>query len=150
MTPDDLVLVERSWTELRAHRPLLLERLAEALPADAHGGSADAHARRLLDATAALVDLLATPSHLAAAARAIAVSWGTAPTPRVDVDGVAWMRAAREVCPTWSSSDDVAWRRAWVLLADVLAEESLAPFAGPLDADLPALRPYVAPAVEAT
>lgn len=133
MTPDDLAVVERSWTELRARRPQLLEHLAGALPAGAEPDTPLARARRLFDATNELVGLLDTPSRLATHARAVAATWDVgAATPRYDVDGDAWMRAAGEVCPSWSIDDELAWRRAWLLLADVLAEESLAPFGKPL------------------
>ena len=40
------------------------------------------------------------------------------------------MSAARKACPDWTIVEDRAWRQAWLLLSDVLAEESLSPFAG--------------------
>jgi hypothetical protein len=39
------------------------------------------------------------------------------------------MAAAREVCPSWSAHIELAWQRAWLLLSEELAEESLSPFA---------------------
>ena len=47
------------------------------------------------------------------------------------LDGSAWMIAARDACTTWTDSCEHAWRQAWLLLSDVLSNESLSPFAGP-------------------
>ena len=143
MTPDDLTMVRRSWTELRRRRVLFLQRLEAALGSTEEPATAGERARRLVDAADELLDSLATPSDLAGRARAIAAVWPAAvPLPRLDIDGVAWRRAASEVCPTCSAADDAAWRRAWLLLADVLAEDSLAPFDGPPTArDVPPLPP---------
>ena len=41
------------------------------------------------------------------------------------------MDASRAACPTWTDRTERAWRQAWLLLSDVLAAESLSPFAGP-------------------
>jgi hypothetical protein len=132
MTPDDLVMVRRSWTELRRRRASFLERLAAAVGSDVEPATAADRARRLVAAADELVDVLATPSVLAARAQAIGAAWPpTVALPRLDVDGTAWRRAAAEICPHWSDAHDAAWHRAWLLLGDVLAEESLAPFDGP-------------------
>jgi hypothetical protein len=132
VTPDDLTMVRRSWTDLRRRRASFLERLEAALRSVAEPATAGEQARRLIDAADMLVDVLATPSDLAARARAIAAAWPpTTALPRLGVDGVAWRRAASEVCTPWSDADDAAWYHAWLLLADVLAEDSLAPFDGP-------------------
>jgi len=136
MTPDDLALVRRSWTELRRRRALFLERLEAALGPPGQPATPGEQARRLVEAADELLDSLATPSDLAGRARALAAVWpATTPLPRLDIDGVAWRRAASEVCPTCSEADDAAWHRAWLLLADVLAEDSLAPFDGPRTAN---------------
>ena len=69
--------------------------------------------------------------HRALAAKGwLAASWpvgGRAPT--FAVEGRAWMAAAREVCPSWSEQIELAWQRAWLLLSEELALESLSPFA---------------------
>lgn len=132
MTPDDLAQVRRSWTELRRRRAPFLERLESALGAFAEPATAGEDAGRLIEEADELVDLLATPSALTAKARTLTAAWppGTVP-PRPGVEGMAWRRAASEVSSTWSEADDAAWHRAWLLLADVVAEDSLAPFDGP-------------------
>jgi hypothetical protein len=132
MTPDDLAMVRRSWTELRRRRAIFLERLEAALGALTEPATAAGRAGRLVEAADELLDALATPSDLARRARTLAAAWPpTMALPRLDIDGVAWRRAASEVCQAGSDSDDAAWHRAWLLLADVLAEDSLAPFDGP-------------------
>lgn len=132
MTPDDLMAVRRSWTELRRRRTQFIQRLEATIASTTEPASAGEHARQLVEAADELVDLLATPSELAAQARAIVAAWPAAVAlPRLDVDGVAWRHAAAAACPDWSDADDAAWRRAWLLLGDVLAEDSLAPFDGP-------------------
>jgi hypothetical protein len=129
MTPDDLAAVDRSWADLQDHVGPLVSRLAVAFGEFSTPEDALARAHRLLESTNELVGLLDTPSRLAARARALADMWPDgAPTPCFGIDGRAWMRAASEVNPTWSADDEVAWRRAWLLLSDVLAEDSLSPF----------------------
>ena len=143
MTSDDLTMVRRSWTELRRCRALFLERLEAALGSIGARATAGERAQRLVEAADELLDSLATPSDLAGRARAVAATWPpTMSLPRVDLDGVAWRRAVSEVCPTCSAADDAAWHRAWLLLSDVLAEDSLAPFGGlPSVPDVPPLPP---------
>lgn len=125
-------MVRRSWTELRRRRASFIEQLEVAVGSVVGPASAAEHARRLVEAADDLVDALATPSALAARARAIAAAWpSTAALPRLEVDGLAWRRAAAELCRPWSDALDAAWHHAWLLLADVLAEDSLAPFDAP-------------------
>jgi len=132
MTPDDLLLVRRSWTQLRRRRRLFLERLEAVLGRCGEPASAGASACRLVEAADELLDSLATPSDLAGRARVLAAAWpSTTPLPRLGVEGLAWRQAAADVCPSWSPADDAAWHRAWLLLADILAEDALAPFDGP-------------------
>ena len=138
MTPDDLDTVQRSWTHLREHRTSFLDRLAVALAGRLDAAAAAGHARRLVDATDELIDLLATPSHLARRAHEIVSSWVPgAAAPDLDIDGAAWLSAAAEVSPTWSGEDVAAWRRAWLLLGDVVAAETLAPFGSASQPRLP-------------
>ncbi|MET0908604.1 MAG: hypothetical protein ABWZ99_03975 [Ilumatobacteraceae bacterium] len=140
MTPDDLLTVRRSWTEIRRRRASFVERLEAALDSIAGPATAAAvHARQLIAAADELVDVLATPSELATRARAIVAAWPPeAELPRLGVDEMAWRRAASEVSTSWSEADDLAWHHAWLLLADVLAEESLTPFDAPSGArDVP-------------
>ena len=99
MTPDDLTAVRRSWTELRRRRAAFLERLDAAL--GSIGGPSDGgRAGRLVAAADELVDVLATPSDLAARARTIVTAWPpTIGLPRLDVDAIAWRRARRRGLP---------------------------------------------------
>ncbi len=130
MSPDDLAMVERSWGELRDRRPELVARLEASFSLVDPGDLAALRAQWLVDAVADLVGLLMAPSVLGRRARALAVTWpvpGTAPSFRTE--GQAWMRAAGAVCPSWSDGTEQAWRRAWLVLADELAEEALSPFA---------------------
>ncbi len=132
MSPDDLAIVDRSWAELASRRELLVASLAVAIPG-CDLSQPDGRARWLIDSVTELVGLLRAPSELAAAARRRAAMFpcqGSAPTFRVD--GRAFLRAAASsIGPSWSPREDRAWRQAWLLLADVLAEQSLSPFADP-------------------
>ena len=87
-------------------------------------------ARRLVEAVAELVDLLATPSRLGQRARQLAESWPDGgPSPSFRVDGQAWIAAAASLRPVLDgASTEQAWRQAWLLLAEELAEDSLSPF----------------------
>jgi hypothetical protein len=86
-------------------------------------------AKWLLDAVEELVGLLATPSRLADHARSLGQTWPDPLTaPSFSVEGRAWLDAASECLPTWSSTTEAAWRQAWLLLSDVLAVEALSPF----------------------
>ncbi len=131
MSPDDLTTVQRSWSELRRGRdPLLaaLTRCFEAAPISSL--PADVRAAWLLDAVEELVGLLSAPSRLAERARVLGETWpDPLIAPSFAIEGRAWMGAACECLPTWSDRTEVAWRQAWLLLSDVLAAESLSPFA---------------------
>ena len=74
MTPGDLAEVERSWTELLARSPQLLDALTARFTA----AGVALPARRatwLLDAVAQLVGLLSLPSRLAERATGLVASW---------------------------------------------------------------------------
>jgi hypothetical protein len=132
MTPDDLVMVRQTWAVLRRRRAEFLEQLEAALDASTCSTSAGDHARLLVDGAEALLDSLETPSQLRARVRALAVAGPPeAALPCCGTDGSAWRRAASVVCAPWSTDEDTAWKHAWLLLADVLAEDSLAPFGAP-------------------
>ena len=129
MCPEDLADVGESWAALRAHRGDLIDRLAVSYGAVMPPEAAEQRARWLVGAIAELIDLLTTPSRLADRARELAETSpapGSAPT--FLLDGNAWMSAAGDVCPTWTDCSEHAWRQAWLLLSDVLANESLSPF----------------------
>jgi len=120
-----------SWAGLRPRREALAERLAAAYGAGLAPDTAQHRARWLVDAVAELVGLLTAPSQLAARARDVAKTLpqpSSAPT--FVLDGNAWMVAAREVSASWSDCLEHAWRQAWLLLSEALANESLSPFAG--------------------
>jgi hypothetical protein len=138
VTPDDVVFVGRSWDELALRRDDLVDRLTASFSAVSRPDTARERACWLVDAVAELVDLLSAPSQLGQRARQLFATWpdpGSSPSFRVD--GHAWIDAARDVGPTWTSNAEGAWRHAWLLLSDVLAEESLSPFAGAPDPDAP-------------
>jgi hypothetical protein len=130
MSPEDLATVAESWAQLRLRRDHLADRLAASYIGACSQDAAQRRARWLVDAVAELVDLLTAPSQLAARAREVAEHLpepGSAPT--FLLDGNAWMTAARECSPAWTDFTEHAWRQAWLLLSDVLANESLSPFA---------------------
>ena len=84
----------------------------------------------LYSAVDELVALLASPSRLAERACDLGQSWPDAScAPCYAVEGRAFMSAAAELVPSWSDATDAAWRQAWLLLSDVLAAETLSPFA---------------------
>jgi hypothetical protein len=132
VSPDDLEVVERSWAELAPRRDVLLEHLAATLEVEPE--LVESRARWLLAAVAELVELLPTPSRLGARARSLAASWPCpCALPTFGVDGRAFLRAAKMTSAAWTPRTDRAWRHAWLLLADELAEQSLSPFAGPVE-----------------
>jgi hypothetical protein len=130
MTPDDLLTVYRSWDDLARRRATLLEALTRrfeaAVPSTVESTT---RAAWLLGAVEQLVGLLSVPSRLAERARNIGETWPDPLTaPSFALEGRAWMGAAGECLPTWSTATEAAWRQAWLLLSDVLAAESLSPF----------------------
>jgi hypothetical protein len=134
MSPDDVALVDRSWRDLHEHRFALRERLTELL-AQHRAPAAGERASWLLDAVDELVDLLPAPSRLAPRARQfVAACPCPGEPPTFDVDGRAWMTAARDVCPTCTTPAERAWGQAWMLLSSVLAETAPSPFGAPDDA----------------
>ena len=50
------------------------------------------------------------------------------PSPSFRVDGQAWIAAATACDPRWTAGTEQAWRQAWLLLSEVLAEDALSPF----------------------
>jgi len=131
MNADDVSTVQRTWSELRRRRTLLLEDLTCRLAVLSAGNiSARLRASWLYSAVDELVDLLASPSRLAERARDLGATWPDPSTaPCYAVEGRAWMAAAAAVLPGWTDANDAAWRQAWLLLSDVLAAETLSPFA---------------------
>lgn len=130
MSPDDLATVRCSWAALVPAAPQLVEVLADVLANDVDVvEEAQPRAHRLVEAVAELVDLLATPSRLGQRARQLAESWPDgSPSPSFRVDGQAWIAAATFCDPRWTAGTEQAWRQAWLLLAEELAEDSLSPF----------------------
>lgn len=129
MSPEDLELVRRSWGELAPERALLAERLADALAGVVHDDDADGRATCLVECVAELIDLLSAPSRLDERARLLGAGWARRP-PTAAVDGCAWVAAAGAIDPTWNLSTAAAWHHAWLVLADVLADGAVSPFAG--------------------
>ena len=130
MTPDDVGAVQRSWAELRRRRAPLIAELTRRY-GDAGAGSLlpDLRAAWLYVAVDELVELLPSPSMLAARARDLGESWPEPLTaPCFAVDGKAWMAAAAACSPRWTPAVESAWRQAWLLLSDELAAETLSPF----------------------
>lgn len=139
MSPEDVAVVGRSWAELRLRRDDLVDQLTASFRAVVPADAAHARARWLTDAVTELVGLLAAPSQLGLRARRLAEAWpDPCSAPSFRIDGQAWMCAAREVSPAWTVRAERAWRQAWLLLSDVLAEESLSPFADPPRGGMPA------------
>jgi hypothetical protein len=129
MTPDDVSTVQRSWAELRRQDELLRGELTRRLAAcDGCTSDPDVRAAWLYEAIGALVELLAAPTSLAERACELGKAWPDPLTaPSFMVDGRAWLQAARS-CTAWSDRIEAAWRQAWLLLSDALAEETLSPF----------------------
>ena len=140
MSPIDLTLVEPRGRALGTHRDELVSSLTDLLATDCPSGQAARRASWLADAVAQLVVLLPEPSRLGRQARTLVGSWpcpASAPSFHVDgprLDGCG----RRDVDGTWTRRTAQAWRQAWLLLSEELAESSLSPFA------------YVAPAAEDT
>ena len=131
MTPDDLATVQRSWTDVRSRQADLTAALTERFEA-AGTATIDAatRARWLFAAVEQLVGLLPVPSALATHARSVGASWPDPHTaPSFATEGRAWLDAAAACSPAWSDATAQAWKQAWLLLSDVLAAESLSPFA---------------------
>jgi hypothetical protein len=131
VTPDDLSTVQESWTRLRSRPAALVGELTIAF-ADVGPSTIEAasRARWLYAAVDELVGLLAAPSSLATSARALGETWPDRHTaPCFAVEGQAWLEAAAMTQPDWSDETARAWKQAWLLLSDVLAAESLSPFA---------------------
>ena len=130
MTPDDLLTVQRSWTQLRRRRAELVVALAHRFAAVT--GSPippSVHATWLCAAVDELVGLLGAPSRLAAQARRLGATWPDPQSaPSFAVEGRAWLAAADECLADWTDETAAAWREAWFLLSDVLATEALSPF----------------------
>jgi hypothetical protein len=132
MTPDDVGTVQQSWLQLRRVQASLITELTRRYDAAATPGSLlpDLRAAWLCVAVDELVDLLPSPSSLAARARVLIGSWPEPlSAPCFAVDGTAFMEAAAACAPQWTRATESAWRQAWLLLADELAAEALSPFA---------------------
>jgi hypothetical protein len=131
MTPDDVSTVQRSWAELRRHRVVLVGELARCF-ADLDDSTIEPVIRAgwLCSAIDELVGLLSSPTSLAARACEMGRSFPDRLTaPSFVVDGRAWLQAAGSCAGGWSEHSETAWRKAWLLLSDALAEETLSPFA---------------------
>jgi hypothetical protein len=130
VSPDDLATVRCSWAGLASARPELIEVLAAVLSNDVDVlEEAPQRAGRLVEAVAELVELLPTPSRLGQRARELAETWPDGgPSPSFRVDGQAWIAAATACDPRWTAGTAQAWRQAWLLLSEVLAEDVLSPF----------------------
>jgi hypothetical protein len=132
MSPEELAIVCRSWTELQLMPDEIAARVAESYATTLDPSGAEKRARWLVAAVTELVGLLTSPSQLAERARQLAQSLpASTVAPTFKLDGTAWMRAASSVSQSWGPSSEHAWRRAWLLLSDALANESLSPFSGP-------------------
>jgi len=132
MTGDDLRRVDDSWGALDAAACRELERCLAAELDRVRVGDAAECAAWLVEAVSDLVGRLAVPTQLGEHARALAATWPGRPGhPRFACEGRAWLQAMASVAPHWTRETDAAWRHAWQLLAEVLYEDSLSPFAPP-------------------
>jgi hypothetical protein len=131
MNADDVSTVQRTWAELRRRRTSMLEELTGRLTVLGPSNvAARLRASWLYSAVDELVGLLASPSRLAQRACDLGESWpDPSSAPCYAVEGRAWMASAAALLPSWSDATDAAWRQAWLLLSDVLAAETLSPFA---------------------
>ena len=76
MRPEDITAVERSWIQLRRCQSAMLTGLAGRFePLSSSDAAAALRAQWLVDATEALVGLLAVPSQLSDRARALGETW---------------------------------------------------------------------------
>ena len=133
MTPDDLAMVRRSWTELRRRRALFLERLEAALGSvgePATAGEQRPSARRGRRRTPRLAGDAERPRRAGPGDRRRVALRRRRCRGSTSTGWPGGERRRRSVRPG-RDADDAAWHRAWLLLADVLAEDSLAPFDGP-------------------
>jgi len=129
MSPEQLALVCESWADLRTRCDSITDRLAQSYSTVIELDQAGQRARWMVHAVTELVGLLTSPSLLADRARELAQSLpASAIALTFTLDGNAWMNAGRDVCPVWTESCEQAWRGAWLLLSDVVANESLSPF----------------------
>ncbi len=131
MTPEELHTVQRSWghvlRERDAVQAALARRFRDRLPTST---AAAERARWLFAAVEELVELLPAPSRLEQRARHVGDTWpDPLVAPSYAIDGCAWMAAAGECVPGWTPRVERAWRQAWHLLSEVLAAETLSPFA---------------------
>ncbi|HEX6568981.1 MAG TPA: hypothetical protein VF015_07445 [Acidimicrobiales bacterium] len=132
MTGDDLRRVADSWAALDAEACRELERCVAAELDQVTVSDAADRAAWLVDAVSDLVGRLAVPTQLGQRARALAATWPGQPDhPRFACEGRAWLQAIASVAPHWTEETDAAWRHAWHLLAEVLDEDGLSPFAPP-------------------
>jgi hypothetical protein len=130
MTPDDVSTVQRSWAELRRRRIMLVSELSRCL-VDMDDSTIEPVIRAgwLCATIEELVGLLSSPTSLAERACEMGRSFPDPLTaPSFVVDGRAWLRAASSCACGWSDHTETAWRKAWLLLSDALAEETLSPF----------------------
>jgi hypothetical protein len=127
MTSDDITIVERSW-RIAAGPPHRYELHTATCRQLGHDVAAD-HARWLLASVDALVGLLGTPSELGPRARRLDADRPVGvPSPTWVLDGAALLAALRSVDDDLCAPDvELAWRRAWHLLAEELAADDLSP-----------------------
>jgi hypothetical protein len=132
MTGDDLRRVADSWAGLDTMARRELQRSLAAELDQPTISDATERATWLVDAVTDLVGRLAVPTELGRRARELAGTWPGRPGhPRFAREGRAWLQAIGSVAPGWTDESDAAWRHAWHLLAEVLDEASLSPFAPP-------------------
>jgi hypothetical protein len=132
MTPEELRLVQDSWRQVLLEREavqaVLTRRFRQVV---ATSKDAAERACWLFRAVEELVELLPAPSRLEQHARHLGDTWpDPVVAPSFAIDGQAWMFAAASCVPGWTPGVERAWRQAWLLLSEVLAAETLSPFAG--------------------
>jgi hypothetical protein len=127
VTPDDLDAVSVTWRRLRPNQDQLRRRLADTIAQRSDHPSPGAVAHWLVDAVDQLVPTLGRPAELATRAATVVSPWpATRPPPSYAVEGTAFIDALNALRPLDAESAQ-AWRRAWHLLAEVLAERRRAP-----------------------